>query len=89
MGCIIGYIFIYMNIYMYVRELHTVLSPEKIALCSPRTGHPAGTKKKWRPFVRWPELRPDKSGPAQAGSALSARSPTEAAAPAEAWRAAM
>jgi hypothetical protein len=35
-------------------------------------------KKNGRPFVRWPELRPDKSGPAQTGPALPARSPTEA-----------
>jgi hypothetical protein len=67
------------------RELHTGLSPDKFALCSPRTGHPGNLfrrsrngKKNGRPFVRWPELRPDKSGPAQTGPALPARSPTEA-----------
>jgi hypothetical protein len=39
----------------------------------------AGTEKKnGRPFVRWPELRPDKSGPAHTRPALPARSPTEA-----------
>jgi hypothetical protein len=67
------------------RELHTGKSPDKFALCSPRTGHPGRPvpakperKKNGRPFVRWPEFRPDKSGPAQAGPALPARSPTEA-----------
>ncbi len=54
------------------RELHTGLSPDKFSLCSPRTGHPG------QPVPAKPELRPDKSGPAQTGPALPARSPTEA-----------
>ncbi len=65
------------------RELHTGLSPDKFALCSPRTGHPGQPvptkperKKNGRPFVRWPtgQIRtssarpfPDRSAMAEAG----------------------
>ncbi len=78
----------YSRTHVLTRELHTGLSPDKFALCSPRTGHPGQPvsakqerKTNGRPFVWWPEIRPDKSGPCPA---LPARSPTEAQWPAPA-----
>ncbi len=65
------------------RELHTGLSPDKLPFARRGQDIPGALfrrsrnqKKCGRPFVRWPELRPDKSGPAQTGP-RTARSPTE------------
>ncbi len=77
-----------------VRELHTVLSPDQIALCSPRTGHP-GRPNSDRTIDHRPDraLRPapcqlhparpfpDRIRPAPAGPSSRPQQPAPAAGP--------